>query len=150
MKRSFIAFSNSDSVRGLDSLSRNQERLAMEPFKGNKVVVTIENYKRTRSLGQNNLFHMLVDIISNEIGEDKFDLKEWFKREFGPWIEVTDKEGNPIVNEETGEISMKPKKTSDYDTLEKTLLIESVYRFASKIGIVLPNPEDLKTKNIKC
>lgn len=149
MKRSFIAFSNSDSVRGLDSLSRNQERLAMEPFKGEKVVVTIENYKRTRSLGQNNLFHLICGVLAKELGETMLDMKIQLKAWYGVWEPRVDKSGNEIVDAETGEIMMRLKSTSDYSTEEKTALIDGTYDFAKKAKVKLPDPEDLRNNNIK-
>ena len=147
MKKSGVGFIRDGKM---EPLSKRNYDFALQAFEdGTKITWTIENYRRERSLGQNNLFHWLVDIIAKEIGEDRHDLKEWFKKEYGVWIEMTDRNGNIIVNEDTGEIAMKPKPTSDYDTLEKSTLIDSVYRFGDKLGIRLPDPEEARNNNIK-
>lgn len=149
MKRNLLVFSDTDNWTIKPFSNRDFRRILKDFGNGTKLVMTLENYQRTRSLGQNNLLHWYSSIIAKEIGEDRHALKQELKSRYGVWEERLDRNGEPLVDEETGEILMKLKSTSRYTKEEMSELIDGTLRLATKLGIVLPDPEDAKNNNHK-
>lgn len=100
---------------------------------GEEVTVTIESLVRPRSAEQNGLFYMYVNIIHKDTGNDINTIKHLAKMEAN------------IRYEESGEL----KSTARMTTVEMNKLIDTIYRIGTEAGIYLPQPEDLKNKNLK-
>ena len=97
-----------------------------------KWAVTVERYKKKRTLSQNALYHKWVGIIAQETGNDHDDVHDEFKRRWVPPKEI----------EIFGEIRMR-QSTTDFDTPGMTEFMERVYAFSvSELGILLPLPEE--------
>ena len=148
MKRNLIGFIDTDNKRINYSSQREFERAMNDFGPGTKVNIIISKYRRKRSLGQNNLFHWYCDIIAKDIGYDFDEFKREMKSKYGVWEDMLDREGNPVVDEDTGETMRFLKSISDYDTLETSILIEGTIRTAVFLGIILPDPNDLRINNI--
>lgn len=147
MKKSLVAFKNG---RKLDPVSMTEWNRLMDLFEdGIKVTVTIENFKRKRSLSQNNYLHFIIQIIADETGEETDRLKEAFKARFGLAEDITDKSGN-ILCDEQGEVLQRLKSTSDYTTSEMTDFIDKIRLWAQDfLSINTPDPDVYRNYNIK-
>lgn len=147
MKKSLVAFKNG---RKLDPVSMTEWNRLMDLYEdGIKVTVTIENFKRKRSLSQNNYLHFIIQIIADETGEDKERLKDAFKARFGLSDDITDKNGN-ILCDEQGEVLKRLKSTSDYTTSEMTDFIDKIRLWAQDfLSINTPDPDVYRNYNIK-
>lgn len=97
-----------------------------------EVTVTVEPYVRLRSMSQNGLFYKYIQIIAEETGNSKDDIKTHIKNEHGP-------------RNDDGSL----KSTSNYTTVEMNFMIDRLYQFGTENRINLPRPEDLKNNNIK-
>ncbi len=149
MKRSFIAFCNGDSIRKIDSLSHKQERIALEPFEGQKVVVTIENFKRDRTLSQNGYLHKIFEWLEEETGGDRRQLKEALKARFGLREALTDKDGVELCDD-NGEVIETLVSTSDYTTEQMTEFIDKIRQWSNDfLGYVIPDADRYRSFNIK-
>lgn len=99
--------------------------------------VTVEPFKKKRSLSQNSLYWLwlneTVKIVSQETGNDSDDLHEFFKRKFLA----------PTVIEINGETVQK-WTTTKLTTQEMTDFINKVYAWVTgELGILLPLPEEI-------
>lgn len=115
-----------------------------------KVTVTIETYRRKRSLSQNNLLHKYLSKMGEEIGYELSEVKDLMKLKFGIMVPVLDKQGNEVFDPETGEIQERFKSTSDYSTSEMTIFIDKIRQFSAEVlGVILPSPDDLRNNNLQ-
>lgn len=115
-----------------------------------KLTVTIENYKRTRSLSQNNLLHKYLSKMGEEIGYELSEVKDLMKLKFGVMVPILDKQGNEVFDPDTGELQERFKSTSDYTTSEMTIFIDKIRQFSAEVlGVILPSPDDLRNNNLK-
>jgi hypothetical protein len=132
----------------------------LAPLEGKRVVVTIEKQKSSRSLQQNKLYWVYIDILSKELGHSKDEMHELVKYKFlklKRFISVVNGksvilalEDGIYVDVSTGEI-YDIEKVEPYDkigstaTLTKSEFIEfidSLIIWAQDfLGITLPHPE---------
>lgn len=143
-------FVNSDET-ALTPVSLSEYRCHLSAFgKDTKVTVTIESYRRHRSLKQLGLVHVYLTKIADYIGHEMEDVKTELKRRFGAKKTLTDRNGNELYDEETGEIIEVPKSFKEYNTEEMTLFIDRIRRFSHEnLNYYLPSPDELKEYNIK-
>jgi hypothetical protein len=138
----------------------------LKPLEGKRVVVTIEKQKSSRSLQQNKLYWVYIDILSKELGHSKDEMHELVKYKFlklKRFISVVNGksvilalEDGIYVDVSTGEI-YDIDKVEPYDkigstaTLTKTEFIEfidSLIIWAKDfLNITLPHPEEQQTIN---
>jgi len=111
----------------------------------NKVYrVSIKEWRESRSLSQNALFHVWVGKLSEYLiskgrcKADKKFSKDLLKHTFLGY------EDSEMVNALTGEISIASllKKTSDLDVGEMTHFMDKCYSWCLGIGLMLPIPEN--------
>lgn len=121
-----------------------------ESFKdGERVIVTIQPRKKKRSLSQNSYLHMLLQMIADETGNSLEVIKTTIKAMYAK-KELTDKHGDPLIDENTGEAAYYIQETSDMSVEEMMLLTENVKEFARDfLGMVLPEPSEQLPLKIK-
>lgn len=103
--------------------------------KDGSMKVTIEPSHAKRSLAQNNLYHMWVDIIANEVGYTHREMDIELK------AELLEPE---IVVARSGKTFSQLPSTSKMNTKEMSHYLDAVDRLAAEFyDIVLPRPEDL-------
>lgn len=96
--------------------------------------VDIVLYRKKRTLPSNCLYWLWIKCISDETGNDKDDLHDFFKQKF---IGFTTKEIK-------GTTVYKPPSTAELNTLQFKEFLDNISAFAgSELGIILPCPEDL-------
>jgi hypothetical protein len=138
----------------------------LKHLEGKRVVVTIEKQKSSRSLKQNNLYWVYIDILSQELGYSKDEMHELVKYKFlklKRFISVVNGksvilalEDGIYVDVSTGEIH-DIEKVEPYDksgstkTLTKSEFIDFVDNLITWakdfLGITLPSPEEQQTIN---
>lgn len=100
---------------------------------GKSYDVTIVRHKERRTVDQNRLLWLWLNCISDETGQDKNDLHEYFKQKYLGFDTRT----------MFGVQVYKSVSTSSLDTKQFTQYLEHIQAFAStELGIYLPNPED--------
>jgi hypothetical protein len=135
-------------------------------LEGKRVVVTIEKQRSSRSLQQNSLYWVYIDILSQELGHSKDEMHELVKYKFlklKRFISVVNGksvilalEDGIYVDVSTGEIH-DIEKVEPYDkigsttTLTKSEFIDFVDNLITWakdfLGITLPSPEEQQTIN---
>jgi hypothetical protein len=135
-------------------------------LEGKRVVITIEKQKSSRSLQQNSLYWVYIDILSQELGHSKDEMHELVKYKFlklKRFISVVNGksvilalEDGIYVDVSTGEIH-DIEKVEPYDKIGSTAtltksefidFIDSLITWAKDfLGITLPNPEEQQTIN---
>lgn len=150
MKRSLIVFSDPENSC-LKPISMREFKRILDDFgQGTKLTLSLENYKRTRSLPQNNLLHLYIGEIAKDTGEDSARIKEMLKMMFGVKEEMRDRDGHEVYNEQTGEAISVWKSTSEYTTDEMAEFIDNVQKWSSDfLGLILPDPEEMRNFKIK-
>ena len=133
---------------------------------GKRVVITIEKQKSSRSLQQNSLYWVYIDILSQELGHSKDEMHELVKYKFlklKRFISVVNGksvilalEDGIYVDVSTGEIH-DIEKVEPYDKIGSTAtltksefinFIDSLITWAKDfLGITLPSPEEQQTIN---
>ena len=99
---------------------------------GKQYNVSISLKREKRSIQQNRLYHLWLNCISSETGNEVEDLHDYFKDRFlSRKVEIFGDEYN------TG------TSTKKLNTAEFTAFLDKVQQFAAGEGIILPNPEDL-------
>jgi len=93
--------------------------------------IEITKHKKSRSVSQNRLMWMWLNIISNDTGNDPDDLHELLKMKF------LGTEKKVFMGSEIE----RPKSTTKLSTLEFTNYLDKIETLATSIGIVLPHPE---------
>jgi hypothetical protein len=94
--------------------------------------VSISEVKENRTLPQNKLMWLWLSCLEAETGNNKETLHEYFKEMFLPL------KSDIVFNKEI----IKRTSTTDLNTLEFKKYLDNIQLFASKQGIILPNPED--------
>jgi hypothetical protein len=135
-------------------------------LEGKRVVITIEKQKSSRSLQQNSLYWVYIDILSQELGHSKDEMHELVKYKFlklKRFISVVNGksvilalEDGIYVDVSTGEIH-DIEKVEPYDKIGSTAtltksefidFIDSLITWAKDfLGLTLPNPEEQQTIN---
>ncbi len=96
--------------------------------------VEVKRYRKNRTLGQNALFHKWLSMIAEETGNDKDDIKEYYREKFIP------KTTRTIA----GEVVLVNRSTSSLNTAEMAALMEKIHAHAATFfSIALPFPGDL-------
>jgi hypothetical protein len=109
-------------------------------LKGNVYKLQIINKRGKRSVNQNSLMWLYLECISQETGNDRDDLHNFFKEKFIGWEKIV------IFGEE----SMRLKGTSKLDTKQFTHYLDKIVVFAaSELGVELPNPSDKHFEDFK-
>ena len=99
---------------------------------GKQYNISISLKREKRSIQQNRLYHLWLNCISSETGNEVEDLHDYFKDRFlSRKVEIFGDEYN------TG------TSTKKLNTAEFTAFLDKVQQFAAGQGIILPNPEDL-------
>lgn len=95
-------------------------------------IVDISAIKKKRTLPQNALYHLYLKCICDETGNDKDDLHDYFKQQYLP-VNFKTIFDTQITKETT---------TTTLNTVQMTEYMDKIIRFASELGIILPNPAD--------
>lgn len=145
MKRKSLARVNltDPSKPKLDFNSLKSFQSDIADFKdGARVWISIETYYKTRTSAQNSLFHVYCQEIADYSGQDLETVKSTVKAMYAQKA-LLDKDGEPIVNEATGDVAMYIQDTSRMNTIEMAELTENTRLFAMEyFGIVLTLPEE--------
>lgn len=100
---------------------------------GKTYSISITTHRKIRTIPQHRLYWLWLTCISEETGNDKETLHEYFKQEFLGRIIVK------IFKQEV----YPCKTTTGLNTKEYTTYLERIKVFAaSELGIVLPEPKD--------
>lgn len=106
---------------------------ALDFDKGQIYEASIKRKPKKRTIPQNKLYHMWLNCIADETGEDKDDLHKVFAKKF-LGVEQVD-----VLGEKIGRI----KSTASLDTVKFTEYLERIRAFVSlELGIILPDPDD--------
>lgn len=150
MKRNLIGFIDTDNKRINYASQREFERAMSDFGPGAKVNIIIETYRRKRSPSQNNLLHMYLGIIADYTGQDIQTIKDICKMQFGIKEPMLDKNGEEIVDKDTGELMDVFKSSRDYNTAEMTEFINNIVDWGVlTFHLTFPDPEDLRNNNLK-
>jgi hypothetical protein len=107
--------------------------LAGLDFDGKKAwTVTLKPYRKARTVSQNSLYWLWLECLSQETGNDRLDLHDYFRRRYLPWSEKT----------VLGETIMLTTSTTKLDTKQFTDYLEAIRRDAVNLGCYLPSPGD--------
>lgn len=147
MKKSLVAFKNG---RRIDPVSMIEWNRIMDLFDdGTKLTVTIENFKRKRSLSQNDYMHAIFKMIADETGEDERALKEALKARFGLREAITDRNGEEVCDE-NAEVLERLKSTAEYTTAELSTFIEKIRMWSQDfLGMHIPDSDSYRNYNLK-
>lgn len=120
---------------------QNRERIAMvvnrlssmlSAWDGQKPIqITISEVRGKRTIDQNALYWMWMDIIANNIGDSKEAVHQDMGYHFLP----------RIVSSQTG--NSYPISTTKLNTKQMSEYMEKVRALSAGMGITLPSPEDL-------
>lgn len=101
-----------------------------QALEGKKVDMIIKKHVKRRSLNQNRLYWLYLNLIQNNTGNDANDLHDYFKRVHLPprFIKVFGKE-----------IKI-PASTTKLDTKEFT---DYIAKIENECGIMCPNPNEI-------
>lgn len=112
------------------------ERIAndLHSFEGKRIEVTIQRLKSRRSVQQNRLWWLYVDIIAKEIGYTKEEMHEICKFKFLK---------REKVDEGSGEIFPYLASTTTLNKTDFANMVNELIQWASEtFSIVLPMPEE--------
>lgn len=101
--------------------------------------IKIDAVRPIRSLPQNALYWLWLTAISQETGNAKDDLHEFFAKKFLPMQEA----------KVFGKIIYKKTSTTELDTAMFKQYLDKIQIFASVEGIELPNPDDKHFEEFK-
>jgi hypothetical protein len=109
--------------------NENLFRYIKQNFKDGDYSVNIKPRRKIRSLSQNALYWVWLDIISGDLGYDSEELHATFRSMF-----LTDKTKKvPLI-----------RSTTALSTSEFTIYLDKIERFCNQeLNIFLPHPEDL-------
>ena len=99
--------------------------------------ITVEPYRKKRTLSQNALMwkwlEKVVQHIHEDTGQNKNSIHEYLKRQYLP----------PKIEEVFG-VVIKTWSTTDLSTADMSTYMDKIYAWAtSEMGLLLPVPEDL-------
>jgi len=103
-------------------------------LKNNEYLITIEDYKLKRSIAQNKLMWLWIELISKDSGESKKYIHKFINTDF---IEQE-------FNEVMGKVINTSKTTSELNTKEFSVMLNEFERHMNEFqGWLLPRPDDL-------
>ena len=110
-------------------------------FNGKRVEIIIRKLTKKRSLQQNKLWWLYVNILANELGYDKDEMHDILKMQINP---------KEKVNEKTGLVMIYGGSTKDLKVSEFMELIERLVRWsAENLNISLPMPNEMQELNFE-
>lgn len=141
MKKQTIAFVR-DDLTGLRMLNREHFLAFLSDFgAGTKLRLEISNYFPQRSLKQNSLLHFYAELLADECGMQTDDFKMMMKMKFLTKA-ATDRNGEYIMDRETGEVMTYIPSTADLDTKEFGEFIDNIRVFGQEhLNYSLPEPD---------
>jgi hypothetical protein len=121
-------------LRTIDDLQRFVSTdLAGLDFDGKKAwEVTLRVWRKPRTINQNRLYWMWLTLLSDETGNDRDDLHDYFRRKYLPWSQ----------KDVMGETMFLVSSTTKLDTKQFTDYLENIRREGSQLGVYLPSPGD--------
>ena len=150
MKRNLVMFTSEDCTSLVPASVSEFKRHIGDFGPQVKVTVTIEHYRRPKSLKQMGLVHKYLSKMAEHLGHDMEDMKVEMKRRFGARKDMMDRNDNLIYDEETGEVLQVIKSLKEYDTGEMTVFIDRIRKFSHEVmKYYLPTPEELKQYNLQ-
>jgi hypothetical protein len=93
---------------------------------GTKLKLTLEKYHPQRSLKQNNALHLWLDLIAEDCGLPMAKMKEILAFKFLQ-RPALDKDGEMMVDMETGEVQMYIPSTADLDKKEMARFMDEIW-----------------------
>lgn len=109
---------------------------------GAKLKLTIENYHPQRSLKQNGALHYWVDLIAEDCGLEMLRMKEILAYRFLK-RPALDKDGEMMVDEETGEVVMFVPSTAELDKAEMAKFMDDIWLWTlENRGFELPKLDE--------
>lgn len=121
----------------------------------NRIEIIIRPYRRSRTVEQNALMHKWFSVIAAETGDDMLSVKDEFKRRFLPPILKRDdpeyaelaqllaelsQKGDAEMARKIGSKIIAKLSTSLLNTKQMSEFMDNVERFATDLGITLPQP----------
>ncbi len=95
--------------------------------------VSISKKKVTRSMSQNRTYWMWLNCLSNESGNEKDFLHQYFSEKYLPYIQ------EEVFNQSV----KRPVSTTKLDTKQFAEYLNQIQVFAGvELGCILPDPED--------
>lgn len=94
-----------------------------------KVLFTVETFKDVRTLSQNGRMHLYFDKIAKYTGMDNQQVKSVLKLKF-LLRDLTDKDGNVVVDESTGEVMKYVEHTHLLDQDEAEIFLREIEMWA--------------------
>lgn len=96
-------------------------------LEGKRVEVTVEKYRRKRTVDQNSYYWLILDMISKETGQDPLSLHQAFKFRF------------------SGKITVKgllvPQSSKALDTIDFSTYVDNIKSWAREfLNMELPSP----------
>ena len=114
--------------RKLEITTRTLYERILKTLKLGNVVLTIKPEHAQRSIQQNRFYWLYLGVISEETGDDRNSLHEFFKRKFLPPEYIT----------HFGETIKIPNITTN---LSKSEMVEYMMRIEALTGVPVPDPE---------
>ena len=115
----------------------NHERFLQNLRQNEGKAYRIEPLISTRSMSQNSLYWMYLEIIQRETGNNANDLHEYFKREFLPPVFIKIKLGKELNAKE-----IERKIPASTKALSKTEFIDYMDRICSATNVSIPDTEN--------
>jgi hypothetical protein len=110
-------------IRTLQDLDAFCDKAARDGvITGQPLTVTLENFKRPRTVDQNSKLHVLFRELANHTGYTEKEIKDYFKSEYGPSKAI----------EIAGEMRVIPKGTSEYTIDELNDMIDRVQQVSAE------------------
>lgn len=127
-------------VRTPDEAAAVASKLLSLPMSSTRpYTVIVRPFEKSRSLAQNNLFHMWIGVIAKETGNDNETIKTEMKRLY-LGVKMVE-----FKHPKTGErrLIATMKSSADLSAKEMTSFMNNVHAWALHMGIKLPIPEEL-------
>ena len=150
MKIRALAFVDKTDSPRLRMANKTGFNLDLDKFDhDDKVWVVVETFRNKRTLGQNELMHVIFQYIADETGQDMAVIKAVLKKKFLT-VPILDHHGEQVVDMDTGELLTKVLSTSGLDTKEGSEFIDNIMMWAREyLGIILPDKETLAKIKIR-
>jgi hypothetical protein len=131
-KKISLAFTKIDGTYSGDSI-----RTALDRLSDGKYTTTISTYSEPRNGQQNRLYHVLLNYVSAESGNEKDNLHEMMKMKF------LSRRKRVKIGKKVKYVRMV-QSTSQLSTLEFSKFYEQVEHFFVEAGYVLPPHNSLE------
>lgn len=114
----------------------------LKSFEGERILLKVSKYKRSRTNKQNSVLHWYISEISEETGMATETIKEVLKMKFLTETAI-DSSGNILVDEQSGEVLRFVKSTTDLTTIQFNEFTENIRIWANEfLGLQLPLPNE--------